>query len=169
MRIIFRLLPPCFVLIMPNSGPSAGVRHTGYHPMAPPQPPPDLPPCTADGCTNKVWYEFGLQEDLRAFSYCSPECRDRHLLPIKRLELEEELEVMKQELERVAARDSPKMTQRQQSNGPSPQQLPGQGQSTSPTASSSSTSASAKGISYSIIRTSYFTNELLKCPLMWWL
>ena len=127
---------------MPNSG------HIGYH-MPPPQPPPDLRSCTADGCTNKVWYEFDLQEDLRAFSYCSPECRDRHLLPIKRYELEEELAVMKQELERVATKDSPKMMQRQQSsNGQSSQRLPGQRHSSSTTSSTLSTSTSVKGIFY---------------------
>lgn len=110
-------------------------------------PPPDLPPCAADGCTNKVWYDFNLRE---AFSYCSPECRDRHLLPIRRHALEEELEVMKKELERVAAKDSPKMMQRQQSNGHSAKshdrQLPGRGHSSpAPTASASSASTAVKG------------------------
>lgn len=133
---------------MSNSSPPGGVWRTGYHHMAPPQPPPDLPSCTADGCTNKVHYEFDLQEDLRAFNYCSPECRDRHLLPIRRRELEEELAEMKQELERVATKDSPKMMQRQQSNGQSSGQLPqsDRGHSSSPSSSTSSTSTSVKGI-----------------------
>ena len=138
---LFRLLLLCFTLgIMPN------LSHTGYH-IAPPQPPPDLPLCAADGCTNKVWYEFDLRE---AFSYCSPECRDRHLLPIKNHKLKEELVAMKLELESEARKDSPKMTQRQQSNGRSQasrQQLPSQGHSSPPKSSPiSSPSTSAKGI-----------------------
>ena len=136
--LIFSLLLPCFILgMMPISS------HTGYH-IAPPQPPPDLQPCAADGCTNKVWYDFELRE---AFSYCSPECRDYHLLPIRRRELEGELEMMKKELERVVAKDSPKMMQRQQSNGHSAKshdhQLPGQGHTGS---SPPKLSTSAKGI-----------------------
>ena len=142
--LLFGLLLLCFTLgIMPNSS------HTGYH-IAPPQPPPDLPLCTADGCTNQVWYEFELRE---AFDYCSPECRDRHLLPIKNLELKEELVVMKQTLESEARKDSPKMMQRQQSNGrpkASQQQLSSQGHSSPPKSStaSSTPSSSTSGIYY---------------------
>jgi hypothetical protein len=88
-----------------------------------------------------VWYEFDLRE---AFDYCSPECRDRHLLPIENRELKKELAVMRQDLESEARKDSPKMMQRQQSNGrsaQSQQQLPGQGYSSPPISS-----ISAKGI-----------------------
>ena len=127
------------MLGIPNPSPPAGVGHIGYH-MAPPQLPPNLPLCSADGCTNKVWYEFGLREDLRSFSYCSPECRDRHLLPIRRHELQEELEEMKLELQRVVAKDSPKMMQRQQSNRQS-SQLSG-----SRSSASTSAAESVKGI-----------------------
>ena len=127
---------------MPN------LSHTGYH-IAPPQPPPDLLLCAANGCTNKVWYEFDLRE---AFDYCSPECRDRHLLPIKNRELEEELVAMRLELENEARKDSPKMIQRQQSNGrsqASQQQLPPQGHSSPPKSSPTTSTTplpSAKGI-----------------------
>ena len=62
---------------------------------------PQVPVCLADGCINVVWYEPGLQKDLQVFDYCSPECRDRHLLPISRLMLAEDLIAMKQELHRV--------------------------------------------------------------------
>ena len=126
-------------------------------PAPPPQPPPDLPLCLADGCTNKVWYEFDLQnQDLRAFSYCSPECRDRHLLPIRKHKLQEELEEMKVELQRVAAKDSPKTMQRQQSNGQS-SQLSGRGHNSPPSASTAT------------VKCMRYFNRLLKVILSCWL
>ena len=47
----------------------------------------DLPRCSAPGCHNKVHYD----SELGPFDYCSPECRDRHLLPIERRKLEEDI------------------------------------------------------------------------------
>ena len=48
---------------------------------------PDLPRCPALDCHNKVHYD----SELGPFDYCSPECRDRHLLPIERRKLEEDI------------------------------------------------------------------------------
>ena len=38
---------------------------------------PYLKNCAADGCFNKVHYD----PELGPFDYCSPPCRDRHILP----------------------------------------------------------------------------------------
>lgn len=77
---------------------------------------PQLPRCQANGCPNLVHYELNLAEDLRAFTYCSPECRDSHLLPIERANLRVELEDMKKKLQEAAASEiSPKPIQRQSS------------------------------------------------------
>ena len=52
-----------------------------YSPSVIPQttsklPPSNLPRCSAVGCHQKVYYDY----ELGPFDYCSPECRDRHLL-----------------------------------------------------------------------------------------
>ena len=64
-----------------------------------------LPPCQAEGCTKLVHFEAGLQGDMCGFAYCSPECRDYHLLPIYQTELKRELVEMKEELHKVAVAD----------------------------------------------------------------
>ena len=70
------------------------------------QPPVHLPQCQADGCSKPVWYERGLQGQLCAFTYCSPECRDRHLLPISRDQLKQDLDDLKEELYKAAKEDA---------------------------------------------------------------
>ena len=65
--------------------------------------PMELPRCAADGCQNQVWYDPGLGQAL--FSYCSPECRDRHLLPIQKQKLKEELEELKMELQQEVVKE----------------------------------------------------------------
>ena len=91
---------------------------------------PQLPMCGADGCTNPVWYESGLRADVHAFTYCSPECRDRHLLPTRRSQLKLELEQLKQELQRVAASEINRQRPAQQQG--SQEQPSHQGQSNKP-------------------------------------
>ena len=44
--------------------------------------------CSADGCTRNVHYD----QELGPFDYCSPECRDRHLLPKENDRLKEDIE-----------------------------------------------------------------------------
>ena len=106
--------------------------------------------CLADGCTNSVWYEPGLPESLRSsFAYCSPGCRDRHLLPIRRQQLSNELEELKQELQRAAASDSGTKTVQQQ---PSYSVQP---PITQPGANISSLSTPAKGIATCITFKNY--------------
>lgn len=57
----------------------------GYHSQVPPS--LHLPQCSAEGCYNKVHYD----RELGPFDYCSPECRDRHLLPKERQELDRDI------------------------------------------------------------------------------
>ena len=49
---------------------------------------PILKDCTADGCSRKVHYD----QELGPFDYCSPECRDRHLLPQEQDKLKDDIE-----------------------------------------------------------------------------
>ena len=49
---------------------------------------PILKQCGADGCANKVHYDA----ELGPFDYCSPGCRDRHLLPLERAQLKRDIE-----------------------------------------------------------------------------
>ena len=65
--------------------------------------PTQLPQCEADGCQNQVWYDPGLGQAL--FSYCSPECRDRHLLPIQKQKLKDDLEELKMELQQEVVKE----------------------------------------------------------------
>ena len=83
---------------VPQSYPSS---HIQYH--QPTRPHPQLPQCQANGCFNLVHYDPSLPEGLRQFSYCSPECRDRHLLPIEKVNLTVALSDMKKKLQEVAA------------------------------------------------------------------
>ena len=72
-----------------------------YH--QPSRPHPQLPECHANGCYNRVHCDPSLPEGLRQFSYCSPECRDRHLLPLEKVNLPVALSDMKKKLQEVAA------------------------------------------------------------------
>ena len=72
-----------------------------YH--QPTRPHPQLPECRANGCFNRVHCDPSLPEGLRQFSYCSPECRDRHLLPMEKVNLTVDLGDMKKKLQEVAA------------------------------------------------------------------
>ena len=47
-----------------------------------------LPICKATGCDKTVH----LQDGIGAFDYCSPKCRDRHLIPKEQVKLEKDLE-----------------------------------------------------------------------------
>lgn len=38
-----------------------------------------LPPCSIDGCKRLVHYDVHLPEEMRLFTYCSPQCRDKDL------------------------------------------------------------------------------------------
>ena len=68
-----------------------------------PRPQPQLPQCEANGCYNPVHYDPSLPKGLRVFAYCSPECRDRYLLPKERVNLTVDLDNMKKKLQEVAA------------------------------------------------------------------
>ena len=37
--------------------------------------------CKADDCNNPIHAEMGIPPRFGAFEYCSPQCRDRHMLP----------------------------------------------------------------------------------------
>ena len=79
--------------------------HHHHHHHHEPRPQPQLPQCQANGCFNPVHCDPSLPEGLHAFAYCSPECRDRHLLPIERVNLTVGLDDMKKKLQEVAAAD----------------------------------------------------------------
>jgi hypothetical protein len=62
-----------------------------YVPVQQPQYPSylaSLKDCAAGGCSKKVHYDH----ELGPFDYCSPECRDRHLLPSEREKLKKDVE-----------------------------------------------------------------------------
>ena len=62
-----------------------------YVPVQQPQYPSylaSLKDCAADSCSKKVHYDY----ELGPFDYCSPECRDRHLLPLEREKLKKDIE-----------------------------------------------------------------------------
>ena len=48
---------------------------------------PQLPQCQANGCHKPVHYDPGLLEGLQEFAYCSPQCRDRDLLAVEKINL----------------------------------------------------------------------------------
>ena len=77
---------------------------------------PQLPQCQANGCFNPVHCDPSLPEGLRAFTYCSPQCRDRYLLPIERVNLTVDLDSLKKKLQEVAAAEkrSPSSIQQRQ-------------------------------------------------------
>ena len=63
---------------------------------------PKLPRCEALGCTRPVHCDFNLPEHLRTFKYCSPECRDKELLPREQSKLQVELRELKEALQAAA-------------------------------------------------------------------
>ena len=69
-----------------GSGFAAPVQHASHYPQLTPLT-PDLPQCQAPGCYRKVHYD----SELGPFDYCSPECRDQHLLPIEREKLKADI------------------------------------------------------------------------------
>ena len=77
----------------------SATHHHRYHYHHQPQ---TLPQCEAAGCTKPVYHDFNLPEHLRTFKYCSPECRDRELLPTERRKLKLELDELKITLQAAA-------------------------------------------------------------------
>ena len=76
-----------------HAAPQQPVLQQEYHVPAPyfnPVPPsvPYLKECAATGCSNKVHYD----QELGPFDYCTPQCRDIHLLPIERARLKQDIE-----------------------------------------------------------------------------
>ena len=67
-----------------------------------PQPPANLPKCKAIECANSVHWEPDVEGD---FLYCSPKCRDEHLLPIEKDKLKKELEDLAEKLRAAAVAD----------------------------------------------------------------
>ena len=86
--------------IPPTSGQYGGYPSPSYHSGGSypshgsyshyPQPPSTRPKCGADWCTNPVHWEPGVGN----FDYCSPECRNKHLLPIQKAQLHSDLKEM---------------------------------------------------------------------------
>ena len=64
-----------------------GSTTSGYTPPSQVPPSVNLPRCPATGCYKKVHYD----DVLGPFDYCSPECRDRHLLPMEQRKLKEDI------------------------------------------------------------------------------
>ena len=64
-----------------------GFEHTGGLPTF------NLPQCANEGCTNKVFYDDKLPEELRYFKYCSVSCRNKWLFGHAN-ETEKEIKVM---------------------------------------------------------------------------
>ena len=67
-----------------------------------PQPPSTRPQCGANGCTNLVHWE----PDVGSFDYCTPECRNKHLLPIYKDQLLSDLEELTDQLHTDAVADA---------------------------------------------------------------
>ncbi len=49
--------------------------------------PPATSPCSAPDCSNSCYYDPSVGE----FDYCSPPCRDKHLLPKEKKDLQDDL------------------------------------------------------------------------------
>ena len=90
--------------------------HVQYHHHYQPRPQLQLPQCQANGCYKPVHYDPGLPEGLRTFAYCSPQCRDRHLLPIEKVNLTVALGDMKKKLQEVAAAEKKRPLSTKQSS-----------------------------------------------------
>lgn len=76
--------------------------HTHSHYSHYPQPPAHRPLCGATGCTNPVHWE----PDVGNFDYCSPECRNKHLLPIYKDQLLSDLKELTDQLQTDAVADA---------------------------------------------------------------
>ncbi len=50
--------------------------------------PPATGPCSAPDCSNSCYYDMSVGE----FDYCSPPCRDKHLLPKEKKRLHDDLQ-----------------------------------------------------------------------------
>ena len=72
-----------------------------------PQPPAHRPQCGADGCSNPVHWE----PDVGSFDYCSPECRNKHLLPIQKDQLLSDLKELTELLHTAAVADATELKQ----------------------------------------------------------
>lgn len=71
--------------------------HGGYHSQHyQPQhyQPASLSECKADGCASRVHYD----PEVGAFDYCSPSCRDNHLLPTEVERLKADIEELVEQL-----------------------------------------------------------------------
>ena len=55
---------------------------------------PILKKCAAEYCSRDVHYDH----ELGPFDYCSPECRDRHLLPLEQERLKRDIEKNKEKM-----------------------------------------------------------------------
>ena len=55
---------------------------------------PILKKCAAEYCSSDVHYDH----ELGPFDYCSPECRDRHLLPLEQERLKRDIEKNKEKM-----------------------------------------------------------------------
>ena len=75
--------------------------HTHSHHYYP-QPPAHRPVCGANGCTSLVHWE----PDVGSFDYCSPECRNKHLLPVQKALLSSELKELTDQLHAAAVADA---------------------------------------------------------------
>ena len=79
----------------------------------------DLPVCSADGCENRVHFEYFLPPSMQIFEYCSPVCRDKCLLEIHQQQLEYDVETLKKNLQCSVLSDksrSSELSHNQQSN-----------------------------------------------------
>ena len=83
-----------------HSDPYSQLHTHGHHYY--PQPPPNRPQCGANGCTSLVHWE----PDVGSFDYCSPECRNKHLLPIHKDQLLSDLKELTELLHVAAAADT---------------------------------------------------------------
>ena len=87
----------------PTYQPAATVGEDGNTTMHE-KPLPKRPQCQANGCTKPVFYDPELPEELAtAFSYCTPHCRNLHLLPGNSATLVDELKELKKELQGIVA------------------------------------------------------------------
>ena len=71
---------------------------------------PFLKECSATGCSSRVHYDA----ELGPFDYCSPECRDRHLLPQEREKLRRDIDENRTKM--VTFQPSPPATSRASSS-----------------------------------------------------
>ena len=52
--------------------------------------------CKADDCNNPIHFEMGIPEGFGAFEYCSPQCRDRHMLPGLQVQLQQDIQALQE-------------------------------------------------------------------------